>query len=245
MRHMSPYRDITFDLAVCEGIIVKTKASPTPGAAKILRSALNRQVPSLIAKVTEAPISGSSFLHKGTRNTMAATQRLLWRLGFSQDSLDVPPPWPPWGEAILAMKDHGSLQRATDVEDRLRHLVEEIFWLRGELAALDKHLLGKPIGPGAPNRAVEGLHATHMFVLDTLPLFSEIFQRRPATSRSITKTDKPIVFGPTVRFVSAVLQAIRDRLEIEHGSTLARNRSLNPSQYTLEGWIRKAARTTD
>ncbi len=251
---MNPNRDIAFGIEVCERIIAdavaspkarpgpKSIASPGPGAAKRLQYVLNCKAPRLIAKLAAAPVPGSERLREGLGNAVRAADRLLWRLGFPQYSSDAPPPWPPWSEAMLAVKDHGSLARAVDVEDRLRHLVEEIFWLRDESTAFQNHLYGEMGTGGAPNYLAVRSSITHEFVLEMLTLFEEIFERRPASSTSYTKEHGRRVSGPTIRFVNAVLQAIRDQLENNHGSTLARDKALNPAQDTLDNWIRHAPR---
>ena len=117
-----------------------------------------------------------------------------------------------------------------------------LFWLRDESTAFQNHLGGGIGTRGAPNYLAVRSGITHEFVLEMLTLFEELFERRPGSSTSYTKEHGRRVSGPTIRFVTAVLRAIRDQLENNHGSILARDGALNPVQDTLDNWIRHAPR---
>ena len=188
---------------------------------------LNRLIPSLVTSLEGKAIPGTSALRGDIRNALAATDRLFWRFGFPEKgaSRAMRPSWAP---VITKLSDRPGGPDEKQVELRMTRLVEDVFWLRDELGALNTHYSGK--SPGTRKFKVR------QFCHGALRIYAAMFDR-PVGVSTAEGGDQPS--GPVIRFLTAVFEELRLTLEKNDLISMAKDKALAPSDYTLRFWTRK------
>ena len=226
---------ITLDLPTCREIIASTGLKAAHGADGRLKSDINAGLQLLIPRLLGTPISSTSEQRDEARNARKATERLLWRLGFAQYNPERGRGTPKWPWPITFIQSDVTELDPAAFEARMTKLVDEVFWLRSEIVALERLLHGEVTRVRAPNFALLGHAYVRDFVFGRFAAYQDIFRRAPAPSRGANSGPE----GPTYRFVEAILAAIQKNLVLAGLNDIATLKPLQYSPHVTEGWIRK------
>lgn len=202
-----------------------------------LKHEMNDRLPALLAAIVPNPIRGTVRLREQIRNVESAVRRLLSRLGYErhgQAGSGSSHEWPPSISALIYARD----DEYGTICERLNELTNLLFWLKAELTSLDINVIAAEQRK-APNAALYSTVAVRQFCWDLLPVYTKLFGRRPAASYTTTRKAGPQPTGPTFRYLTAILIAVRNVLNENDLEEIARDRGLNPSDETIQKWIRR------
>ena len=216
---------IKFDESTCEKIIKKTRLFPHNGGSPKLMEELNRLVPSLVESLKGKAIPGTRAIRGEITNAFAATDRILWRIGFPPKGASRSARMPTWAPAIAKLSDRPYGPADEQIDIRMNRLVEDIFWLRDELDALKAHY----------GHNSEGFrrYRVKQFCFDTLKIYCSLFDR---PVRRSTGRDGQTPAGPVIRFLTSIFEELRRILQTDLSISLLEDLALAPSDDTLRSW---------